>query len=417
MFNFKQIKEYPTYGVSKDGRVMNLITKKILKPNLVSKLYPTIYLYDRHKKPKNCLIHRLVANAYIPNPGHLPQVNHKDGNKHNNNVDNLEWVTAKGNTNHAYNTGLISLNVYVSVYDKETGITTDYRSVNDAARALGTYHRLLIAYIKNSERYPFKGRYVIRVKDEERLINNLNSNNFGKMVYLYDLINKTHATYASMAIMSYYTGLKSFENITELTMNKLGYAMSYDYPTEKPTYVYSINDMVHNREMYLSQGYKAKVHNVAAIDLLDVDKGVLKFRSTAMFCKYLEDNFAYVIKVPKLLDIKYTLKKNTKLVCGHAFQLYGYECDIKPWDTYTLGEAYANRYGKRSNTPVYKIYISGVEHLVFGNYSMLKLLEPYIDNQRIFDYAISSIDAKCVQDAVAKHGIKIIKLNNITIKI
>lgn len=60
-------------------------------------------------KPKHFSIHRLVAIAFIPNPLNLPQVNHKDTDKSNNNLANLEWVSAKDNMAHAYQNGLVHI--------------------------------------------------------------------------------------------------------------------------------------------------------------------------------------------------------------------------------------------------------------------------------------------------------------------
>ena len=95
------------YLVSDAGEVYSLITDRVLKPQSNNKGY--LYLKLHHwGKIKAVSIHRLVAQAFIPNPKNLPQVNHKDGNKQNNNVDNLEWVTGKQNRLHAYRTGLTS---------------------------------------------------------------------------------------------------------------------------------------------------------------------------------------------------------------------------------------------------------------------------------------------------------------------
>ena len=67
----------------------------------------TVVTYTESGKQTSYYVHRLVAEAFIPNPDDKPQVNHKDGNPSNNNVENLEWVTSKENVAHAYEIGLI----------------------------------------------------------------------------------------------------------------------------------------------------------------------------------------------------------------------------------------------------------------------------------------------------------------------
>lgn len=67
--------------------------------------YPMCTLW-RDSNGKNKTVHRIVAGAFIPNPNNKPQVNHKDGNKENNHVDNLEWVTNSENDLHAFEIGL-----------------------------------------------------------------------------------------------------------------------------------------------------------------------------------------------------------------------------------------------------------------------------------------------------------------------
>lgn len=95
------------YLVSNTGQVYSLKTERFLKPHQNNYGYLLVIL-SHHGKTKGFSVHRLVAQAFIPNPESLPEINHKDGNKQNNNVDNLEWVTGKQNRLHAYLTGLTS---------------------------------------------------------------------------------------------------------------------------------------------------------------------------------------------------------------------------------------------------------------------------------------------------------------------
>lgn len=96
---WKPIDGYAPYMVSSWGRVMNGQTGNVLAPHPNKKGYLRVDLYlDGEKKHKR--VNRLVAQAFIPNPDGLPQVNHIDGNKQNNSVTNLEWCTNDDNNKH-----------------------------------------------------------------------------------------------------------------------------------------------------------------------------------------------------------------------------------------------------------------------------------------------------------------------------
>ena len=95
----KDIKGYEgLYAVTSCGKVWSYRRKKFLTPaNLNGYLRVCLY---KDRQEKWCMIHRLVADAYIPNPENLPQINHKDENKANNCLQNLEWCDSKYNINY-----------------------------------------------------------------------------------------------------------------------------------------------------------------------------------------------------------------------------------------------------------------------------------------------------------------------------
>lgn len=96
-------KQFHNYKVSNQGRIYSLTSKRFLKPFTDGKkAYLYVDLTINHKLTRY-LVHRLVALLFIPNPEHLPYVNHKDENKKNNYVGNLEWCTAHYNVNYGNN--------------------------------------------------------------------------------------------------------------------------------------------------------------------------------------------------------------------------------------------------------------------------------------------------------------------------
>ena len=166
----KEWKDVPGFGgkyqVATDGSVRNKTSKRILRATKKPDEYLCVHLSDG-KNAKNCMVHRLVAEAFIPNNNNYPVVNHKDGNKSNPDVNNLEWVTVSENALHAYRTGLSKVSdrckdtvrkIAASNGAKTTckpviqvngEILTTYKSVREAERITGILRCSIMRAIKN----------------------------------------------------------------------------------------------------------------------------------------------------------------------------------------------------------------------------------------------------------------------------
>lgn len=129
------VEGYPKYEINQLGEVKNIKTGRKLKWRHTLKGYCYVTLYDENLVPKNLFVHRLVALHFLPNPNNYPVVNHKDENKDNNIVDNLEWCTIEYNTN--YGTRNERSSTAILQLDKQDNVIKKWNSVKEAANTLG----------------------------------------------------------------------------------------------------------------------------------------------------------------------------------------------------------------------------------------------------------------------------------------
>lgn len=131
----RTVKSYNGWNRTFHEKILTLHSSKITTRHPKPMYHVELWKDNKRKVP---MIHRLVAEAFIPNPDGKPQVNHIDGDRSNNRVDNLEWVTCSENSMHAYKTGLSKPKGCKPVkgVNKKTGVVVKYQSVEEAAREL-----------------------------------------------------------------------------------------------------------------------------------------------------------------------------------------------------------------------------------------------------------------------------------------
>lgn len=129
------------YIVTGEGKVYSLNRNRFMKFDINNCGYERVELRVNHK-PKKFFVHRLVAQMFIDNPNNLKVINHKDGNKLNNNVENLEWTTQSRNVLHAYETGLAYHHKGEDMYSSKLKETDVYRIFELRDKEKWTFQRI-----------------------------------------------------------------------------------------------------------------------------------------------------------------------------------------------------------------------------------------------------------------------------------
>jgi len=149
------------YIVSNYGRIKNKHTDCILKPSKSGCYY---HVELRYGINKHLLVHRIVAEAFIPNPSNFPQVNHIDEDKHNNNATNLEWCDSKYNNNYGY--GSLARNQKIQQLDLDGNLIKTWDSLKEASENLGLLYQGISACCRKKRITcgGFKWRYLDNTK-------------------------------------------------------------------------------------------------------------------------------------------------------------------------------------------------------------------------------------------------------------
>lgn len=164
MNEIKEISEFPGYYINTKGEIFSKMkgSIRILKTHINKFGYERVILY-KNKKPFNFQVHRLVAEAFIPNINNLPIVNHKNENKIDNQVSNLEWCSHKYNINYGNRNKKVSekMKVYktnqvgrkIKQIDTITGdIIKVWDSTREIERALGYAHTNICAVCRGKRK-------------------------------------------------------------------------------------------------------------------------------------------------------------------------------------------------------------------------------------------------------------------------
>jgi hypothetical protein len=206
-----------SYYITQDGKCFNSNTNKYLKGQVNERNgYFSYNLTLPSGKKKRCYAHRLVAEAFIEKTDDKEdQVNHIDGNKLNNCVDNLEWATSED----ALENELRKYN-HVFCFNKDKQLVAEYLTAADASAATKVNYSIILQEL-NKDVKALSGNFYWSYSSELGEVKNYKNNGRAKAVNQYDLNGKYITTYPSVGTATRALGLKSHAHIGECCRGKI----------------------------------------------------------------------------------------------------------------------------------------------------------------------------------------------------
>jgi hypothetical protein len=382
------------YEISDYGRVKNSVTGFILKQAIDRYGYPKIHICDLNKKPMYKTIHRLVAEEWIENKDPNLQVNHKDGNKLNNTVTNLEWCTGRENIIHSLDNLLNTNTIPAKLIDLESNTVTAFRSIKDIGRHLEIYMSVLMPLIKNSENNPIFGKYAISINNEDLMELTTNASCFGKPIYVYDCALNVINKYVSILAASYFTGIRCLGNINKFAENnvfyKIGYYISFNVDLIDRRTSSDKERILKERIEYLNTPYKKRPDKYYLYDYYKKEE--YEFESI--------DDIAVFLNTADNIDrnvsnsiVSLALYRNSKKNVSGLIKGFGIKSDKDeiPWYPYAEEAILSSILNKPFCCKGFRVNIGeGNEKVIFGINNLCKYLD-YRSDKLFRDITIEEI--------------------------
>lgn len=370
--------------VSNTGLVRNALTKRLYKPGLDRYGYPKLNIWVSPNRLYTT-VHRLVAITWIPNPENKPQVNHKNGIKTDNTVENLEWSTSSENIKHSFQTGLNDNRFEVKLTDLVSDDVITFSGFKSLAKHIDIHPGILTSLVRNSYRNPIGGRYVVEVDENEFLKDTNNTTRCGTPIWCLDHYTDTLTCYASMNIAAYFTGIRSLGLATwdgRVTMF-LGYSLSYSESDIRSLRCDLTKQQIFDlREKYLLTPYRRRDHAYQIYDYYTGEEFIFdKIDEVLEFFKHKDPMGVppTYAAITSALHVRIYGDKPSKTGLCRGFGIKK-TCDDVDWYDYDEEIIISSKYSRPAPIAVYRVTKNGLEpFLVFGKHNLCKHLGYRID--------------------------------------